>query len=439
MDLKKVELKARNLRSTGTRQEVFFGNGLSLVVAARTDLKTWYFTQKIAGKNTRAKLGVYPFTTAKAAYEAMELERSRVKSAPTPELAALTKKVADSIPATVAALADRYKAEYLSGTHVGADWRRAAIGYLDRDVVPVIGKYPLKSLSRDVLLHAVNEKTKQLSEAGKRGTAANNLLAALTGMLRWGAERGYCPEGLLAGVRKPVKPRVKQRVLSEVEIGELWNLLEATKMVPRGPASQTFATVVQVLMLTGTRISEIVGPAEWHRTGLTPSDVDLKAGTLTIDDGKTEGSTRTLPMPPVLTALVEQGLRQADDPAQPIFRYGADEVVHGYRGRDRRIRQGSITRAAVRLCKALGHPKWNCHDLRRSSITTLSKLGVDGQVRRMISGHTTGRDVHEMHYDHSEKREEMLAALTKLQDYILSAADGVRQAERAKLVGGKNG
>ena len=431
MDLKKTDLVVRNLKSNGKQYEKFLGGGLSGIVSASTELKTFFYTYKIDRKNARVKLGVYPYTTVKSAVEAMEVVRSRVKSAPTPELAELTRKVAANVPRTVTELCERYKAEYLNSTHVGADWRKAAIGYLDRDVAPLIGKYPLKSLTKDVLLHPVSEKAKMMTAAGRRGVAANNLLATLTGMKRWAAEHGYCADGLMVGVRKPVKPRAKQRVLSRTELGDLWNLLAACKTLPRGPASPTFATVMQVLALTGARLSEIVGPAEIERTGLTPRDVDLKAGTMLLDDGKNDGSSRTLPMPPVLKALVTQGVKQADDPSQPVWRYGPDEVVHGYKGSDRRIKQGAITRAAARVCRALKHqPPWSCHDLRRTAITTLSKLGVDGQVRRMISGHTTGRDVHEMHYDHATKMPEMLEALTKMQDYTLSAAAEVRQAKR---------
>ena len=190
LDLKKTDLVVRNLKSNGKQYEKFLGGGLSVIVSASTELKTFFYTYKIDRKNARVKLGVYPYTTVKSAVEAMEVERSRVKSAPTPELAELTRKVAANVPRTVTELCERYKVEYLNSTHVGADWRKAATGYLDRDVAPLIGKYPLKSLTKDVLLHPVSEKAKMMTAAGRRGVAANNLLATLTGMMRWAAEHG---------------------------------------------------------------------------------------------------------------------------------------------------------------------------------------------------------------------------------------------------------
>jgi hypothetical protein len=79
LDLKKLDIAVRNLKSTGARYERHFGGGLSVVVSASTGLKTWYFIQKISGRGVRVKLGVYPHTTAKDAHEAMVMERSRVR------------------------------------------------------------------------------------------------------------------------------------------------------------------------------------------------------------------------------------------------------------------------------------------------------------------------------------------------------------------------
>ena len=89
LDLKKTDLVVRNLKSNGKQYEKFLGGGLSVIVSASTELKTFFYTYKIDRKNARVKLGVYPYTTVKSAVEAMEVERSRVKSAPTPELAEL--------------------------------------------------------------------------------------------------------------------------------------------------------------------------------------------------------------------------------------------------------------------------------------------------------------------------------------------------------------
>ena len=428
IDLKKAELTIRNLKGTGKQYEKALGNGLTVVVSASTGLKTLYYLYKVQRRNFRVKLGVYPHTTVKAGWEALQAERSRVKSAPTPALAELNRKVQADIPLTVADLSERYKQDHLNTDAVGAAWRAATVRYLDKDVVTVIGEVPLRSLTRDIVMYAVAEKHKRLLAEGLRGTAATKLFSTLTGMLNWGAERGYCPAGLLAGVRKPVKARERKRVLSREEVGELWLMLQACKTVPRGPSGALYAEVMQVLLLTGARISEIVGPVEPHRTGLTPTDVDLREGVITLDDGKNEESARVLPMPSVLKSLVEGRLTHADDKNLPLWCLPASEALQGA---DRKISQTAISRAAARVRRALKHqPPWSTHDFRRSAITIMAKLGVNGDARRAISGHKTGRDVHDVHYNHAGQRAEMTEALTKLQDYILSAADEVRQAKR---------
>lgn len=185
MDLKRAEMTVRNLKSTGKQYERAVGEGLSIVVSASTGMRTWFFTYKVGRKNRRVKLGVYPHTTAKAAYEALVLERARVKSAPTPELAGLHQRVQATKPRKVADLIALYKAERLNTDAIGASWREAVCRYLDNDVAPLIGDYPLKDLSRDVVVFAIKEKLQQLTAAGLRGTAANQLLLAISGMLNW--------------------------------------------------------------------------------------------------------------------------------------------------------------------------------------------------------------------------------------------------------------
>ena len=78
-----------------------------------------------------------------------------------------------------------------------------------------------------------------------------------------------------------------------------------------------------------------------------------------------------------------------------------------------------ISKAARSLVGRLGHTRWTPHDLRRTLVTQLYELGVDGDVARRISGHV-GTDVHSSVYDRSRQLDKMRAALVEYEGFIFS-------------------
>ena len=72
-------------------------------------------------------------------------------------------------------------------------------------------------------------------------SAANHALAAIRKFFNWSLERGMIEESPCAGITKPVRTATRERVLSEAELGRVWNAAESM--------GYPFGRMTQLLML----------------------------------------------------------------------------------------------------------------------------------------------------------------------------------------------
>jgi integrase len=88
------------------------------------------------------------------------------------------------------------------------------------------------------------------SEQGE--VAADRPRTALSGLCGWAIERGYCDANPTLSIRLRAPKRVRDRVLTESELVEIW----------QAAGDSEYGTIVKLLMLTGQRRLEI-GDLGW--------------------------------------------------------------------------------------------------------------------------------------------------------------------------------
>jgi integrase len=286
----------------------------------------------------------------------------------------------------------------------GTRWRSEATRLLTVEILPEIGSDRLANISRTDLTSLVDRKAAQLRKKGQSGVTANRMVAVLARFFGYAADKGWLPVSPAIRLPKPVVEVKRDRVLKPVELGEAWIALQSA-LAGDDSMPLAYARVLGLLMLTGARASEI--------TGLRRSAVDLDAGSITIVAGKTAASRRVLPVGPSARALLAATVESVGN--------APDALLFPMPRARGLIPSLDISKAARSLVERLRHTRWTPHDLRRTLVTQLYELGVDGDVTRRIAG-LVGADVHSTVYDRSRQIEKMRSALAEYESFIFSCA-----------------
>lgn len=407
MDLGKADRLVRKLRPKSKPYDQALGNSMSCRVTADGG-RVLYLRIEVRGKQVRFRLGSYPTTTIAGAHaKAMEI-RSEVKNGIDPRVEARRAAQGANIPVTVADAAERFVAEHIKVKN-RASWAKEAERLIRVELLPQIGSYPLTQLKRADLSAVISTKMAYLSAKKKTGTAANRLSAVISRFMAFCADHGWIDAQIGIRLPKPAVEQARTRTLSSEEIGQLWNALKPIRDGQSG-VWPVYGRVIAMLTLTGCRCAEI--------TGLQRRTIDLQVGTITIVNGKTKASSRTLLLPPLARGIIEEQVAAttSEGPVELLFPLPKGGPIPS----------DEVSRAARRIVKALGHQPWTPHDLRRTVVSIMAELGIDGDIRRRITGHQA-QDVHGRVYDQAHRQNAVRAALLQVEQYVSEAARKVAQ------------
>jgi integrase len=402
MDLGKADKTLRNLKPQATAYTKALGDGICCRVAPN-GTRTLELRARLHGKVSRWPLGFYPSTTiSEAAAKAADF-RALLKNGLSPKVAQL-RATNNEIPRNVKEAAARF----IEG-HVVLKLRpnsaKEAKRLIEVEVLPELGNHPLQQLERTDLTGLIERKARALRSRKRKGVAANRLAAVIGKFIGWCAAQGWLSTDLATKLPKPAVETPKVRTLDATdmnnEVGVIWNLLTELAEAGTGiPAPH--GRILQLLALTGARCSEI--------TRLTAAHINLKAGTLEITDGKTAASNRHIPMTPSARSIIEQALAGAGEGL--LFPSARAHTL---------VPSNEISRSCRKLVKLAGVAPFTPHDLRRTAISIMAEAGVDGDIRRRITGHQAG-DVHGRIYDRALRLEDMRAALLEIEQLYTTAA-----------------
>lgn len=388
-----------------TRAEFFDDNpatrGLCLRVTGE-GRKTWclIYTSPRDGKRARLTLGTYPVTSlARARALAIEA-RGHVEAGRDPRDVE-AERAAGAM--SVSMLARSYLEKHARPNLRSAEELERR---LERNILPIIGAVKLGELHR----RDINRVIDPVLERGAR-TEAGRVFEDVRAMLRWAVARGDLDHNPIDGMRKPAGSAPRQRILSEDEIRTVWTGLP--RSLARSPACQR---IVKLCLLTLQRVGEVSGMA------VAELDLDAAGGALwTIPGARTKnGYPHAVPLAAPAVALIREALADAGKKAAFVFPSG-----------EAGLPSLAVAHTIARACKPdparrrplgrFGIPHWTAHDLRRTGVSGMGRLGVPPIVRGHVINHrsVTKAGVTLAVYDQYDYAAEKRDALAKWAGHVM--------------------
>ena len=265
---------------------------------------------------------------------------------------------------TVADLAKRFLSQHAELKKKPASLRNDRLN-LRLHVLPRLGKLPLIAITREdvaTLHHSLRETP----------TAANRVLALLSKMFNLAERWGLRPDGsnpCRHVERFPESPR--ERFLNDDELARLGAVME--QALQAGEESAGAIAAIRLLLLTGSRVSEI--------TGLRWEEVDLERRCIRLPDSKT--GARRIPLN-----------RAAIDVLSSLERRSAWVIP----GRDRRLPLVNLAKPWKRIRERARLEDVRLHDLRHTHGSSAARAGLSLHLVGALLGHrqpaTTARYAH---------------------------------------------
>ena len=312
----------------------------------------------------RVTVGRHGVLTAEQARRRAALIIARVKAGETPVPEPMAAKQAGG--PTVADCAERFLEEYAAARYKPATlaWTRTMVR---RYIVPELGKLALETVERSQVMALHHRLYASPS-------TANMVVRTLSLMYRLAEGWGLVPEGCnpCRSVAK-YPQRKRERFLTDEEFVRLGKVLD--EAVARGGVSPSAVAALRLLMLTGSRKSEIL-TLRWEH-------VVLEAGELRLPDSKT--GARVVPLSPSAVKVLAALPRSPDTPW----------VIPG-RKPGTHLRALADAWEVIRARAALEGVR--IHDLRHSFASRALALGESLPVIGKLLGHsqmeTTSRYAH---------------------------------------------
>jgi integrase len=250
---------------------------------------------------------------------------------------------------------------------------RTVKGYrqiFSHDVLPRWADRPLASITKADILELLNDKAASRDRPRRNaplgaGVQSNRLLARLKTFLGWCVANDLIAVDPTAGVRKPVKERARDRVLSDPELCAFWRATEDFGE-PKRRTALAIGPLLRMLLLTGQRESEVAG-LRW-------SEIDLEKKVWVIPRERVKNDKQHVVhlsdlALKILKALPRRGPMVFSTTAKPI----------------------SFARHKRRLDELMGGGEpFVLHDLRRTATSCMARLDVAPHVADRVLNHVAG-------------------------------------------------
>ena len=314
--------------------------------------KVFLVLYRVAGAGTRVrKYTIGPYgrvTLQQARIVAQRIFSARLegRDLATEKQEARRRLVADRVEDVVEA----YIAAHVSKRRTAREIERQ----LRREIIPRWGARSVHQITK----RDVNDLIMSVMHRGTPA-AANSLLKVIKAFFGWCIARAILDSSPTLGLRAPAQEVARERVLSD---NELVRVIKAARQIgyPYGP-------IVELLALTGQRRAEI---AE-----LKHSEIDLDSQPIHF------GGARTKNLKPHIVHLSRLSLSVLE--TLP----GLGSFVFCTRG-DRPFQDFST--AKRELDRRSGVTNWRLHDLRRTCVSGMARLGIAPHVADKILNHQGG-------------------------------------------------
>jgi integrase len=333
--------------------------GLYLIVQP-TGRKTWAVRYRLGGKSAKHTVGPYPAFSLKQARDAA---------------AAVLRSVAEGrAPRQHGAGAVAQAVDQFLTRHGGKRYRRSSLvnatRRLQRYVVGNWGARNLDSITR--------ADVRAMLDGIEAPIEANRVYSIVRKFFTWAVESDLIVNSPVFGLRAPNPETSRDRILTDDELKAVWRAAEKI--------GYPFGSVVQLLILTGQRRSE-VGGLQWS---------EIEGDTWVIPKERAKNARRhEVPLSKQAIAVINELPRVGDRYA--ITLNGEKPLNNWKKDKDR--------------LDELAAPRddWTLHDLRRTAASGLAKLGVSLVVIEKVLNHVSGSlagivGVYQRHEFADEKR-----------------------------------
>jgi integrase len=388
--------KAQGVRQLDYFDETIRGLALRVSSAGR---KTWtyHYTSPKDGKRARLTLGTYPATTLAGARGLATEARGTIENGTDP-------RTQTSGAMTVAALIDSYIEKHVAPLRTAAEIERR----IRKNIVPMIGDLRLADFHR-------RDVNRCLDPIIKRGSPieATRAFEDLHSMLRWAVNRGDLDHNPIDGMKRPATSKPRERVLSDDEVRALWTGLPTVLA-----RSVTCQRIIKLCLITAQRVGEVAG--------MRRAELDLKRALWSLPGSRTKnGHPHSVPLSPMAIEVIKEALADGE-----AFVFPSDDGPMPPR---------AVAKTIARATEPTkDHPKgrfglapFTAHDLRRTALTGMARLGVAPIVIGHVANHRTTTKagmtlaVYVQHQYEKEKREALALWADRLAGIVGGGAEVV--------------
>jgi integrase len=392
-----TDRRVKTVRAEGKPLEVrdALVRGLELRVML-SGSKSWAlrYRRKTDGRKRTISLGGYPAVTLNRARSLAREKHVEIEKGKDPAGDAWTHRTAPTF--------DNVASDWLA-------WKRQqgrSISYLKRseerlakNVFPIIGdmkacdvtKRHVSAVIERVAMRHVNYES-------------NRVWALLRAILRWASGTGRIENNPSADIPRPFEEKARKRVLSDVEIKNVW------KGIERGLGDEASKIAMKICLVLGQRPKEIV------RLAKNDLCLDAPLPTMTIIENEAKNADEHIvPLSGLAQELFREVLNLSPDnpwvfPAPngngPMTPHALTQIV----SRTRRAGDGTL----------FGAKDARLYDFKRTVATGLGDLGFPDEMIGRLLNHrgAKSKSVTSKHYNHAiyvrERLEMLLAWETKL-------------------------
>jgi integrase len=327
---------------------------------------SYLFTSPRDDKRARATIGTYPATSLAAARGKALEARGHLEEGRDPRQVLAGQASAQM---TVAGLVEAYLADPEKATlRSKPEIERR----LRRNVVPIIGAVRLSELRRRDVRNVTDPILRR-----ERKVEATRVFEDVRAIVRWAVQNEHLEANPLDGMDKPAEATVSDRVLTDGEIRTLWCGL-ATAMA----RSTQCQRIIQLCLVTAQRVGEIAG--------IVSSELDLEAREWRLPGSRTKnGHAHVVPLSDLALEMINEA--QAEKEADEENRSRKEQFPCG----DGSLSPVAVARAILRANETseerplgrFGIAPWSAHDLRRTALTGMARMGVTPIVLGHVANH----------------------------------------------------
>jgi len=399
-----TDTAVRQAKPADKEYSITDGGGLSLFVTTN-GTKSWHFRFSWHGKQPRMSLGTYPEISLKEAREKRDQARALVAKGTDPRSTRREEKRAASSSAikTFEVVANEWYAFKLPR------WAKAKKGaavqaqlYLDKDLVPALGRIPIAEVKRADVLATLRtiEKRGALNVARKCRTWLNEIF-------RFAIASDYLevnPAADLDIVAVKEPPEKHNPMLRQRELKEFLQALDAADI------KDYTKSAIRLLLLTAVRTGEL-RHATW-------AQFDLDAALWTIPAEGVKQLQKVIrakggdKVPPYLVPLSRQAVEEVRKVHQMTGRYKL--LIAGRSDPSKPISDGTVNVALRRM----GYEgRLTGHGIRATISTALNEMDYNEDWIEAQLSHAGSSKVRKT-YNHAEYVEQRRVMMQEWADYL---------------------